>query len=68
MPRPMSLYRSGIVTKTVSRWMTCPTCGAESYRSRRFEGPLAEHDAATWAPDPRCAKCLRSAMRAEAGL
>lgn len=69
MPRPMTTYRSGIRTVTVSRWLHCPDCGQESFRSRTFEGPAGtvEADADAWSPDPRCLPHLRAAMRLEVG-
>lgn len=69
MPRPMRRYQSGIKTVTVGRWLTCPEegCGQESYRSRRFTGPLADQDAAAWQPEARCLPHLRAARRAEVG-
>lgn len=68
MPRPMTTYRSGIKTVKVQRWLTCPECQAEHMRARTFVGPLADDDAKAWAPDPRCSKHLRAAMRTEVGL
>jgi hypothetical protein len=70
MPRPMTRYRSGIVTVTRSFWQTCPTdgCGQLSHRSRRFEAVDAQQQADAWSPDPRCFVHLRAARRAEVGL
>ena len=68
MPRPMTKYRSGIQTVTVNRWLSCVACGAESFRSRTFTGPLATQDAEAWQPDPHCAKHLRENARRAVGL
>lgn len=67
MPRPMATYRSGIETVTVSRWVTCP-CGLMHREEGRFTGPLARQESEAWQPEPRCSRCLRADMRAEAGL
>jgi hypothetical protein len=66
----MTRYQSGIRTVTVNRWLTCPEpdCGQQTYRSRRFTGPLADQEAAEWQPDPRCFPHLRAAARAAVGL
>lgn len=64
----MRRYDPGIKTVTVNRWLTCPTCGNEAFRSRTFTGPLADQESGTWDPDPRCLPHLRAAMRAAAGV
>jgi hypothetical protein len=68
MPRPMTRYRSGIVTVTRSFWVTCPDCGQLTYRSRRFEAVDAQQQADAWSPDPRCFVHLRAARREAVGL
>lgn len=68
MPRPMRQYQSGIRTVTVSRWLTCPVDGVESFRSRTFTGPLADDDAKAWTPDPHCSRCIRERARKTVGL
>lgn len=64
----MRRYQSGIKTVTVNRWLTCPDCGHEAFRSRTFTGPLADQESGTWDPDPRCVPHLRAAKRTAAGV
>lgn len=69
MPRPMTVYRSGIQTAHTSRHNACPGCGDHVVQRRTFRSVTAVHDAEEWRSQKAwCRSCVRESARKAAGL
>ena len=62
--RPMTVYRSGIVTCGGTLYRDCADCGKPQTRTVRFTGVDAEERMAAWeVAEVRCIACWRRAGR-----
>jgi hypothetical protein len=64
MPRPMTVYRSGIRTLNRTRTEPCVVCGKPQTRTRTFTGVDVDEQYAAWcALTVYCIPCWRKAGR-----